>query len=85
MFLYFVNGSHQQKLLLESDYADDLYDIMIGFFEEHGRYPHFLEMERYDDYCEVHFESATEYFLLSDVDSEEAAVFEGLVKEYDEF
>jgi len=82
MILYFVNGSHQQKLLLESDFADDLYDMLIGFFEEHGKYPHFLELKKYDNYCEVHFESVSEYFLLQDADDEMVAEFETLVNEY---
>ena len=83
MILYFVNGSHQQKLLLESDYADDLYDVMIGFFEEHGKYPHFLEMDRFDGSCEIHFESASEYFLLDDAEEPQMDEFEELMGEFE--
>ena len=44
MTLYFVNGSKQEKKLIETEFADDAYDTMIGFFEEHGKYPHFINM-----------------------------------------
>lgn len=82
MKLYFVNGSHQRKLLLESDYADDLYDILIGFFEEHGRYPHFLKIERLETSCEVHLESQSEYFLLEEVDENGITEFSELIEDY---
>lgn len=81
MTLYFVNGSRQMKKLMESDYADDLYDVMMGFFEEHGKYPHFLETERVDDGLKIRFESQCEYFYLQGAEEEECEEYEALVRE----
>lgn len=84
MILYFINGSHQQKVLLESDYVEDLYDILLGFFEDHGRYPHFLTLERVGDSCEIHFESSSEYFFLEGADDEQINEFSELLKEFNQ-
>ena len=84
MILYFINGSHQRKLLLESDYVDDLYDMLIGFFEEHGKYPHFLKLERLSDNCEIHFESSSEYFMLEGADDEQVNEFSEFVDEFNQ-
>jgi len=82
MTLFFVNGSRQRKMLLESDFADDLYDVMIGFFEEHGKFPHILETERADGGLKIRFESLCEYFYLEGADEEACEEFEELVGEY---
>jgi len=82
MTLYFVNGSRQRKMLLESDFADDLYDVMIGFFEEHGKLPHILETERVEGGLKIRFESQCEYFYLEDADVDVCQEFEELVGEY---
>ena len=80
MKIIFVNGSKQQKCLLESDYADDLFDTMIGFFEEHGKYPHFLKAQTEGEDLKITFESQSEYFLLSGASEEQREEFSGFLE-----
>ena len=68
--------------MIESDYADDLYDMLIGFFDEHNRYPHFLKCERLNNACKISFESTSEFFLIDGADDEQMNEFAGLVDEY---
>jgi hypothetical protein len=75
MTLYFVNGSKQEKKLIETEYADDAYDTMIGLFEEHGKYPHFINMTDEGDDLKITFESQCEYFLLKDATSDDRDEF----------
>ena len=81
MILYFVNGSKQKKELLESDYADDVFDALIGFFEEHRKFPHILEAQEDGDDLKIVFESQSEYFLLCGASPEEKEEFRGYVSE----
>lgn len=46
MTLYFVNGSKQKKYIIESDYGEDIIDMIIDFFETHNRFPHMLSTTR---------------------------------------
>ena len=71
MKLYFINGSKQKKLLLESDYPDDIFDAVLGFFEEHGKFPHILRVDSKPDGVRVTFESSSEFFLIEEVSDEE--------------
>ncbi len=82
MKLFFINGSKQKKLLLESDYADDIYDSLIGFFEEHGRFPHFLRADQTDEEILISFESRSESFLIEDASEDETEEIMGYVEEY---
>ena len=82
MKLFFINGSKQKKLLLESDYADDIYDSLIGFFEEHGRFPHFLRADQAEAGISISFESRSESFLIEDASEEETEEIMGYVEEY---
>ncbi|MCR4617051.1 MAG: hypothetical protein K5669_02560 [Lachnospiraceae bacterium] len=80
MKLYFINGSKQRKLLLESDYADDIYDSLIGFFEEHDRFPHILETEMSPEGMRITFESSSESFLVEGASDEEADELKGYIE-----
>ncbi len=82
MKLYFINGSKQKKLLLESDYADDIYDTLIGFFEENGRFPHFLRADESEEGIVISFESSSESFLIEGASDEDAEEIKGNVEEY---
>lgn len=82
MILYFVNGSQQKKKLIESDFADDIYDMLIGFFEDHGHYPRFLECKREDESIVISFESASEHFLIENVNDSDEDELMSLVGEY---
>ena len=79
---YFVNRSRQKKLLLESDFPDDIYDSLIGFFEEHGSFPHTLKADKNEDGILIRFESSCESFLVEDATEEEAEEILGYVEEY---
>ena len=81
MKLYFINGSKQKKLLLESDFSDDIYDSLIGFFEEHGSFPHFLKTDRTAEGIVITFESSSESFLIEDASDEEAEEITEKIKE----
>ena len=82
MKLYFINGSKQKKLLLESDYSDDIYDTLIGFFEEHERFPHILKAEATDEGIRILFESSSESFLVEDASEEEAEEIKDYIREW---
>ena len=64
MKLYFTNDSKQQKRIVESDYVEDLYDEIIMFFEDHHKFPHFLEASIEDEVIKVIFGSSSEYFYI---------------------
>ena len=64
MHLYFINGSKQEKKLATSDYIEDLFDVMLEFFESHQRFPHFLHTNLLVDKIEIRFESPCEYFVI---------------------
>ena len=48
MLLYFTNNSKQNKILIETEYAEDVYDEIMAFFEEHGIRPHFVKISMID-------------------------------------
>lgn len=77
MILYFMNDSKQKKKLLESDYVEDIYDVMEAFFEEHRFRPHFIRSS-FEEGWKVTFGSMTECFVIegySETDIEEAKKF----------
>ena len=82
MKLYFINGSKQKKLLLESDYPDDIFDAVLGFFEEHGKFPHILRVDSKVDGVRVTFESSSESFLIEEVSDEETKELTDIFSEY---
>jgi hypothetical protein len=82
MKLYFINGSKQKKLLLESDYSDDIYDTLIGFFEEHERFPHILKAEMTNEGIRISFESSSESFLVEDASEEEAKEIKDYIRNW---
>lgn len=82
MKLYFVNGSKQKKLLLESEFSDDIFDTLIGFFEEHERFPHILKADQTAEGISITFESSSESFLIEDASDKETEEIKGYVEEY---
>lgn len=67
MTLYFVNGSKQRKELIESDYAEDIIDVMLDFFEEHSRFPHILEYVRCKEGAQIMLGHSAEHFYIEDI------------------
>ena len=82
MILYFVNGSKQKKYLVESDYAEDIIDVIVEFFESHNRFPHRLELVVADDEIIVKIANTTEYFLITEVASEDADLIKEWIDKY---
>ena len=83
MLLYFTNDSKQKKNLIESDYAEDIYDTILSFFEEHRKFPHFLRVEQEHDKVKISFESTSEFFYIEGVTVEEYEELQDLFVEYD--
>lgn len=71
MILYFINGSMQSKELIESDYAEDIIDIIIDFFESHGAFPHMLEGTRDGEDFLIRWPNTREHFRIKDVGEDE--------------
>lgn len=71
MYLYFVNGSKQRKELVESDYVEDIIDVMIDFFETHNRFPHVMQAVRKDEFVMIIMANTSEHFLVTDVSEED--------------
>lgn len=82
MKLYFINGSKQKKELIESYYADDLYDVLLDFFDKHHAYPHTLNIEMNEKDAIIRFESTSECFLIEGVDEDEYSEFSKLLATY---
>ena len=81
MRLYFTNDSRQKKLISESDYVEDLYDEMIMFFDDHHKYPHFIEANIEDSVIKIEFGSDTEYFYIDSDDEDILDEFMELLEE----
>lgn len=83
MKLYFTNDSKQKKLIIESDYAEDIFDTTIAFFEERKKFPHFLHIDAIENCARISFGSVTEFFLIEDFSEKDYDDLEELFKEYD--
>lgn len=70
MTLYFVNGSKQKKNIIESDFGEDIIDMIIDFFESHKRFPHILEIVDEADKLIIKINNSSEHFLIEDIDEE---------------
>ena len=81
MLLYFTNNSKQKKVLIETDYIEDVYDEILAFFEDYKIRPHFIMVDSIDIGCKIFWNSQTEMFICEDVIAEEIeelkVLFEG--------
>lgn len=83
MLLYFTNNSKQKKKLIESDYAEDIYDTILSFFEEHRKFPHFLHVEQEDNKTRISFGSVSEFFYVEGVSKMDYKELHELFQEHD--
>ena len=83
MLLYFINNSKQNKILLETDFIEDIYDEILSFFEEYRIYPHYVKVEpvdrtayqyvgkeyqrNYEPVCRIAFGSYSEFFYCEGI------------------
>lgn len=72
MHCYFENSSKQKKFLVETDYTEDIIDVMEGFFEEHGHRPHVLIPVMKDNVLRIGIESGCEAFVIDEINEEQA-------------
>jgi len=82
MILYFVNGSKQRKYLIESDYAEDIIDVVIEFFESHNRFPHKLELVTGEEEIIVQIANTSEHFLITESTEEDVDVIKEWIDKY---
>lgn len=71
MVLFFENSSKQVKKLIESNYIEDLFDVIEDFFEEHKHRPHILRFVSDGRECRISFESGCEGFVIDDIAASE--------------
>lgn len=69
MLLFFTNDSKQKKKLIETDYVEDIYDVIESFFEDHGFRPHFVKTE-FEPVWKISFGSTSEYFFVENYSQE---------------
>lgn len=79
MKLLFVNDSRQRRELIETDYAEDVYDTIISFFEDNRVRPHFLEIANEDEVAVVSFGSMSEKFVVEDIEKEDIEIIRSLI------
>lgn len=79
MKMFFVNSSKQYKKLIESDYIEDLYDVIEDFFDEHKHRPHLLRFVSEGSECKISFESGCEGFEIEDVSASDVTELKKLL------
>lgn len=70
MKLYFINDSRQKRLLDETNYVEDIYDMIDAFFEDHGVKARFIQTSFKQEWS-VTFGSLSEKFLVEDYSEED--------------
>lgn len=68
--------------MVESDYAEDIIDVMIEFFESHNRFPHRLELVVVDNEIIVQIVNTTEHFLITEATSEDVDLIKEWIDKY---
>lgn len=81
MHLYFTNCSKQKKVLIDSEYVEDIYDEILTFFEEYHIFPHFISIQKEDEECKVYFNPNSEYFGITDIKEDEIKELQKLFAE----
>lgn len=70
MKLYFINDSKQKKYITETDYAEDVYDEIILFLQEHKINPHFMTVAADGQDCKISWDSQSSFFLCENMDED---------------
>ena len=78
MILYFTNSSRQKKILADTDYVEDVYDEILGFFEYHKIKPHFIKLDKMDAGYKVCWNSQSEYFGCEGITADEVQTLKKL-------
>lgn len=67
MTLYFTNNSKQKRILIKTNYIEDIYDTMLSFFEDYHIRPRFLQLDENElGEWKISFGSITEFFYVTD-------------------
>lgn len=64
MRLLFTNDSKQIRMLIVTDFVEDIYDEIEAFFEEHRIMPHIIDIREAVDGYELWFGSMSEHFII---------------------
>lgn len=80
MTLYFTNNSKQKKLLIETDFVEDIYDEIQAFFEDYKIRPHFIKFECVDDVCKIMWNSLSEMFVCENITEDLVLMLKDLFK-----
>lgn len=78
MRLLFTNCSKQKKLLIETDYIEDIYDEVEIFFEDHKIRPYYIDIRKTENAYEVWYGSMSERFIIEDMDDGDASILRGM-------
>lgn len=68
MILYFTNNSKQKKILIETDFVEDIYDVILAFFEDYKIRPHFIRFDSSCEECKITWDSLSEMFVCENID-----------------
>ena len=74
MLLYFTNNSKQKKVLIETDYVEDIYDEIMAFFEDYKIRPHLIEIRNEESGCSIGWESQSEFFICEGASNDDIDV-----------
>lgn len=82
MILSFTNNSKQKKILIETDFVEDIYDEIQAFFEDYKIRPHYIKFEYVNATCKIMWNSLSELFLCENISAEQISelkeLFEGV-------
>lgn len=67
MILYFTNDSRQKRLLVKSNYVEDIYDGIMAFFEDNHIRPRFIQLKREEIPWKIFFGSMSEFFFVEEI------------------
>lgn len=82
MTLYFTNDSKQKRILIKTNYIEDIYDTVLSFFEDHHIRPRFLCLDENESgEWKISFGSITEFFYVTDITGQNMDELRDLMEE----
>lgn len=81
MILYFTNSSKQKKMLIETDYVEDVLDGILAFLEEYRIRPHFMCISANENRYIITWESWSEMFVCEGMTEEDSRELKKLMGE----
>lgn len=81
MICNFQYENKQKKYLIETDYTEDIYDVIEDFFESKGHRPHVLIPTYELGVLMIRFGRGNEGFVIEDINKESADEVVSFLKE----